>query len=196
MRRVVIALALAAPLLSTRPAAAQVLEIGEGGAVTVLSGPAVTTTEGVRPLRAAPGLPVAPVERQLAEAAQRHGVSDRLVRAVAAQESGYRQAARSPKGALGVMQLMPATARELGVDHTTLAGNIEGGTTYLSRMLDRFGNVRLALAAYNAGPGAVLRFGGVPPFAETQSYVRRVLARAAALPELAAAAPVLLESAP
>ncbi len=187
MRRVIVGAGLFLSLLSGAPAAAQVLEIGDGGAVTVLAGPAVTTAAGVRPLlpQAAPALRAAPVELALNEAAHRHGVDARLVRAVAAQESGFAQSARSPKGALGVMQLMPATARELGVDAGDLRANIEGGAAYLSRMLGRFGDVRLALAAYNAGPGAVLRFGGVPPYAETQAYVRRVLARAAALPVLA-----------
>lgn len=186
MRRAIVGAGLLAlPLLWGAPAAAQVLEIGDGGAVTVLAGPAVTTSAGVRPLLpAAAASRAAPVELALADAARRHGLDARLVRAVAAQESGLAQSARSPKGAAGVMQLMPATARELGVDSGDLLGNVEGGAAYLARMLGRFGDARLALAAYNAGPGAVLRWGGVPPYRETQTYVRRVLARAAALPLL------------
>ncbi len=173
-------LALAALAAAGAPARAQVLEVGDGGAVTVLAGPAVTTREGVTSLGPAPAVSPSTdaVGREIASAAARHGVDARLVRAVAVQESGLRQTARSPKGAVGVMQLTPATARALGVDATELAGNVEGGAAYLSQMLQRFGgDVRLALAAYNAGPGAVQRYGGPPPFAETRAYVRGVLAR-------------------
>ena len=177
------ALVLGSALLAAASARAQVLEIGDGGAVTVLAGPAMTTREGVTPLTAvaAPGEAGGEVGREIASAAARYGVEARLLRAVAGQESGLRQGARSPKGAVGVMQLMPATARALGVDAAGLAGNVQGGAAYLSQMLRRFGgDVRLALAAYNAGPGAVERHGGLPPFAETQAYVRGVLARVAA----------------
>lgn len=78
------------------------------------------------------------------------------------------------------MQLLPATASDLGVDPSDLQGNIDGGAAYLARQLRRFGDLRLALAAYNAGPEVVARYGGVPPFAETQAYVRAILARLAA----------------
>jgi len=78
------------------------------------------------------------------------------------------------------MQLMPATASQLGVDAADLRGNIEGGAAYLAQQMRRFGDVRLALAAYNAGPEAVARYGGVPPYAETQNYVRAILTRLAA----------------
>jgi soluble lytic murein transglycosylase-like protein len=109
--------------------------------------------------------------------AQAQGVRADLVRAVVQVESGYNARAVSSKGALGLMQLMPSTAAELGVRSPFDPGeNIRGGTTYLRQLLDRFGgNEELALAAYNAGPTAVDRYGNhVPPYAETQDYVRKV----------------------
>lgn len=105
-----------------------------------------------------------------------------LVRAVIAAESAAIPTAVSPAGAKGLMQLMDATARELGVvDAFDPEDNIRGGTRYLRMMLDRFGSIPLALAAYNAGPAAVERYRGIPPYPETQQYVRRVLALARAL---------------
>ncbi|MEM1245037.1 MAG: lytic transglycosylase domain-containing protein [Acidobacteriota bacterium] len=100
-----------------------------------------------------------------------------LVRAVIQAESSFDPRALSPKGAMGLMQLMPSTARELGVsDPWDPEQNVRGGTRYLRRMLDQFdGQVDLALAGYNAGPGAVQRYGGVPPYRETVGYIDRVL---------------------
>lgn len=89
-------------------------------------------------------------------------------------ESRYCPDAVSPKGALGLGQLMPGTARELGVDPFDPAQNLAGAARYLRLQLDAFGSLELALAAYNAGPGAVRKHGGVPPFAETRAYVREV----------------------
>lgn len=122
--------------------------------------------------------PDAIVARHLDEAARRHGLDAALVHAIARAESGYRQDARSPRGAMGLMQLMPATARELGLtDPYDARANADAGALYLRRMLDRFGDLQLALAAYNAGPAAVERHGyAVPPFAQTRAYVRRVQA--------------------
>ena len=172
------ALALGAVVLAS-PAAAQVLDIAADGAVTRYAGPAIYTDQGARSLirEAAPDA-VAPAEigRAIAESAQRYSVSAALAQAVAWQESRFRQEAVSPKGALGVMQLMPATARRLGVDAHDLHANIDGGVGYLSLMLRRFeGDLPRALAAYNAGPEAVQRYGGVPPYAETKAYVRAIL---------------------
>ena len=115
-------------------------------------------------------------EEMLTSAAIRHGVDPRLVKAIAIAESGMDQDEISPVGAIGVMQLMPETAAGLGVNPYDEQENIEGGTIYLKQMLDTFdGNEKLAVAAYNAGPGAVQRYGGVPPYGETQAYVGRVM---------------------
>lgn len=108
--------------------------------------------------------------------ARHHGMNRRLVQAVVQVESGYNAKAVSSKGAMGLMQLMPDTARMLGVrDAFDPQDNIRGGTTYLRRMNERFGgDLTLALAAYNAGPKAVEQYGGVPPYRETRNYVRKV----------------------
>lgn len=118
------------------------------------------------------------VHALLAEAARIHDLPPGLLLAVAEQESRFRHRSRSRAGAIGIMQLMPATARHLGVDPYDPRQNVMGGSAYLAAMLAAFdGDVRLALAAYNAGPAAVRRFGGVPPYAETRAYVRAILAR-------------------
>ncbi len=108
--------------------------------------------------------------------AQRHGVDAKLVRAVVKAESSFNPRSVSSAGAMGLMQLMPDTARSLGVtDPFDPAQNLDGGVRYLKGLMERFGDLRLALAAYNAGPNAVRRSGGVPPFTETQNYVERVM---------------------
>jgi soluble lytic murein transglycosylase len=113
----------------------------------------------------------------IVSSAARHRVDPALVKAVIRAESDFIPYARSPKGALGLMQLMPATARQHNVGHILdPAQNIEGGTQHLRLLLDQYrGNVRLALAAYNAGGGAVQRYGGIPPYPETIEYLQRVL---------------------
>jgi membrane-bound lytic murein transglycosylase B len=121
-----------------------------------------------------------PYAEIIASAAEAHGVDPLLVRALIQVESGYHPRARSRKGAMGLMQLMPSTAREYNVRHPfEPKANIEAGIKHLKTLIDRFGDdVGLALAAYNAGPGAVEKFNGIPPYRETRSYVSRILALA------------------
>lgn len=138
--------------------------------------PALATGSGSAPSAAAAGQPAA-FEDLIQQASARYGVDSRLVKAVVQTESNFDPTAVSRAGALGLMQLMPGTAASLGVqDALDPAQNIDGGVRLLRSLLDRYsGNVAYALAAYNAGPGAVDRYGGVPPYAETQAYVPRVL---------------------
>ncbi len=114
-----------------------------------------------------------------AETAKRHGLPEALVRSIVKAESNGNARAISPKGAIGLMQLMPGTARQLGVDPTIPEQNVDAGTRYLRDLLakyeDKDDQVACAVAAYNAGPGAVDKYKGVPPYRETQTYVRRVL---------------------
>ncbi len=173
-----------------------VLEIRPDGTVLAIDTPSVITPEATLPIpapHAAPSLPAPrdakahitarppPTIAALIEtSARRHALSPDLVAAIAWQESRFRPDARSGKGALGVMQLMPATAADLGVDPSDLAANIDGGAAYLRRMLNRFdGDLEKAIAAYNAGPGAVARYGAPPPFAETRGYLDAIFARLA-----------------
>ena len=125
-------------------------------------------------------------------AAQQHNVDPDLIRSVIQNESAGKRLAKSPKGAVGLMQLMPGTARDLGVDPTDPEQNIQGGTRLLRQLQDRYGgDLKLALAAYNAGPGAVERYGGVPPYKETQNYVNRVTGTLAKLKNDAVPSPVI-----
>jgi soluble lytic murein transglycosylase-like protein len=108
-------------------------------------------------------------------AARKHGVPEDLFLRLVQQESGWNPTAVSVKGATGLAQLMPETAKRLGVDIAVAEENLEGGARYLRMMYDRFGTWELALAAYNAGPGAVEEADGIPPFEETESYVKAIL---------------------
>jgi hypothetical protein len=126
------------------------------------------------------GLAGVPYADLFAQAGSKHGVSPALLAAVAKTESNFNSTAVSPAGARGLMQFMPATAAGLGVDAADPASAIDGAARYLRSLTDRFGSTDLALAAYNAGPGTVSRHGGIPPYPETQDYVRKVTTAAEA----------------
>jgi soluble lytic murein transglycosylase-like protein len=108
-------------------------------------------------------------------AARKYGVPEDMFLRLVQQESGWNHGAVSPKGAMGLAQLMPGTAARLGVDASDPQQNLEGGARYLAMMFNRFGSWKLALAAYNAGPQAVEKYGGIPPYAETKGYVTAIL---------------------
>jgi hypothetical protein len=170
---------------------AQVYEVGQGGAMHIREGGgAVVWRHAGRRDQAAISAPIAAIitpatlfphtdnAALLARTAARYSLSPALLEALVWQESRWRTEAVSPKGALGLTQLMPATALALGVDPRDPEANLEGGARYLRMQLDRFGgDVVKALAAYNAGPERVERAGGVPAIRETQTYVAAIMAR-------------------
>jgi soluble lytic murein transglycosylase-like protein len=170
-------------------ASADVMEIGADGYSWVAGGPrtvapAVTVGEpGGTPLPASlteVGIPVGPAQWQgrVAELAAKYDISPALLEAVVWQESRWNTAAVSPVGARGLAQLMPGTARQMGVDARDPGANLEGGARYLRLQLDAFaGDLEKALAAYNSGPARVQAAGGVPAIRETQDYVSSILGR-------------------
>ncbi len=169
-------LAMIAACTGTERATAQVLEVGVDGSVRRVGGGWEAATPADVGVRSRFRF-VAAIEA----AARTYALSPAFLEAVARTESGLDPQAVSPAGAIGLMQLMPATARRLGVDPRDPAQNVMGGARYLREQLDRFdGSIDLALAAYNAGSGRVVQYRGVPPFRETQAYVRRNLERLAA----------------
>lgn len=151
------------------------------GGMSTYAVPGATTVRATKPFAVKKS---APYDTSINEHSRRMGVSADLVRAVIQVESAFNPSAVSTKGAMGLMQLMPATARELGVANPFEPDqNIRGGVTYLKRLLTRYNdNVELALAAYNAGMGNVEKYGDVPPFKETQSYVKKITGAAPAAP--------------
>ena len=145
-----------------------------GGDLFVGNAPATPAIDELAPPRLPPLRQ--PFDDVVSAAAARDGLDPKLLHALVLVESAYRPAAVSPAGAVGLTQLMPATARELGVaDPLDPAANLQGGADYLARQLIRFGDLRLALAAYNAGPSRVAALGRVPSIAETQAYVQAVV---------------------
>ncbi|WP_184202785.1 lytic transglycosylase domain-containing protein [Polymorphobacter multimanifer] len=187
MSRILVLGFIALAVMSPAAALSQVVEIDGSGSITIYDRPMIFTNSGaaliVSPEVKSTVAPV-PASKMLEDVwpriesqALRHGLPPSLLQALAWQESRGRTTAVSSKGALGVMQLMPATAAAMGVDPSNPDDNLRGGAMYLRRLLDRFGSVPLALAAYNAGPGAVTRFGGLPPYRETRAYVESIMAR-------------------
>ena len=162
-------------------------QAGESVKVQPVGSPAVirrVLPEGgaapVNPSVAGAALGGVPYADLFTRAGHRYGVDPSLLAAVARQESGFDPQALSPAGAQGLMQFMPATARSLGVDPLDPGSAIDGAAKYLSNLSRQFGSTELALAAYNAGPGTVSRYGGIPPYPETQNYVRSVMSKAEA----------------
>jgi cell wall-associated NlpC family hydrolase len=150
-------------------------------AATLLSGVASSDTSSyVRPASLSSSSSTssksAPYEAAFSAAEEKYGLPDGLLRAVAKQESGFNANARSGAGATGLMQFMPATAKSFGIDPTDPFASIDAAGKYLGQNLAKFGSVSLALAAYNAGPGNVSKYGGIPPFTETQNYVKKITA--------------------
>ena len=149
----------------------QAVDLSEATTIRrILPDPSVPAAAATPPSGGTP-----PYAALFAAAGRTHGVSPALLTAVARAESGFDPAARSPAGAQGLMQLMPATAAGLGIDPWRPAEAVDGAARLLKSHLARFGSTELALAAYNAGPGAVQEHGGIPPYRETQDYVRRIM---------------------
>lgn len=158
-----------------------IVRLYANGGITEIPAPQITGFEADEVAPVVPPLvqPVLSTEDLIADAAKRNGLPVEFVRSVVAAESAFRTDAVSPKGAIGLMQLMPATAREYGAEPSDPRQNVEAGTQYLRDLLLKYQHddhqVLRALAAYNAGPGTVDRYHGVPPYRETIEYITRVL---------------------
>ena len=163
------------------PQAGEVVKVQDVGDPAVIR--RVLPAGSAAPAAAASGGSLAgvPYADLFTRAGSRHGVDPALLAAVAQQESGFNASAVSPADAQGLMQFMPATARGLGVDPFDPASAVDGAARYLADLTEQFGSTELGLAAYNAGPGIVRRYGGIPPYAETQNYVRNVMSKAETL---------------
>lgn len=172
----------ASALLSTAASAPTTTGLAPGASYALASAsPTISSTASTIMAPGSAGSATGSYDALIAQAAARNGVDPAVLHGLIQQESGFDPHATSSAGALGLTQLMPGTAASLGVsDPLDPAQSIEGGARYLSEMLRDFGgDTEKALAAYNAGPGAVQRYGGVPPYAETQQYVSKVLGYAA-----------------
>lgn len=197
--RIAVGLSVLAALTLPAAARADVMEITANGYGWVAGGPntmpvavpaAAAEATALVPEQTAPALALTQVadsagpaqwQARVAELAAKYDISPSLLEAVVWQESRWRTGAVSPVGARGLAQLMPGTARQMGVDPADPNANLEGGARYLRMQLDAFGgDVEKALAAYNAGPGRVQRAGGIPRIRETQDYVSAILARLSA----------------
>ena len=188
-----------ASLVKKLPASTPAPQLKSESAPVRVAIPAAAPAQSAIPATA----PVTDLTAILRQASETHGVDPALVHSVVAVESGFNPLAVSPKGAQGLMQLMPGTARRFGVtDSFDVRQNIEAGVKYLRHLQHMFKDDRLALAAYNAGEGAVLKYGGIPPYRETEQYVEKVgrrlnsVRRAAPAPEPAPAQPAEAAKAP
>jgi soluble lytic murein transglycosylase-like protein len=164
----------AAPAPATAPAATAPTSSFAGALAAAQTSPTAAPAAGAAGSTA--------FEAEINTAAQSNGIDPALLKGLVSQESGFNPSARSGAGAVGLTQLMPGTAAALGVTNPLdPVQSLQGGAKYLRQQLDRFGgDEKLALAAYNAGPGAVQKYGGVPPYRETQNYVNSVMSKAAA----------------
>ncbi|WP_138735377.1 NlpC/P60 family protein [Modestobacter excelsi] len=164
------------------PQEGEVVEVQDVGSPTVIRRvlPDASSAAGTTGSRTAGGLAGVPYADLFTQAGSRYGVDPAVLAGMAKTESDFSSSAVSPAGARGLMQFMPATAAGLGVDTSDAASSIDGAARYLGQLTEQFGSTELALAAYNAGPGTVRRYGGVPPYGETQSYVQKVTSAAEA----------------